>query len=170
MPWYKKGYKQNQKNSPEEVLRFVIAYEQGVQQKKHIGKVVCIKDEPIFAVEATRNCQRCGAKSFTMAHLKICNARNERCNKCKKLGHFAKFCRTRRFDERPRRVQVVKKQHGWDSTSTEEDEAETDVLHLTEENQETPKTIHTEMENKRQAIFCNDRYWIPRHYFYKTTR
>ena len=159
------------KDSPEEALRFAIAYEQGVQQKRHIGKVVCIKDEPIFAVEGTRDCQRCGAKSFTMAHLKICKARNEKCNKCQKVGHFAKFCRTKRFDTRPKRVQVVKKQHGWDSTSTEEDdEAETQVLHLTEENQQTQKPfiLKGKLNGKPFSVMIDD--WISCHNLYKTTR
>ena len=52
------------KEDPEEALQFAVGHEQGVQQKKHIGRVVCIKDEPIFAVEGSRDCMRCGAKGF----------------------------------------------------------------------------------------------------------
>ena len=84
---------------------------------------------------------RCGAKGFTMAHLKRCKARNEKCNKCGKPGHFARFCRTKRTEEKQfsKRVQVVKKSHGWDSSTSEDEEEGIQVLHLEDNKDEKSK-------------------------------
>ena len=60
------------RDDPEDALKFAIAFEQGVQQKNNIGKVLCIKEEPIFAVtkDTPRSCYRCGASNFKIEHLK----------------------------------------------------------------------------------------------------
>ena len=44
-------------------------------------------------------CWRCGAP-FTQGHNINCSAKQAQCNICKKMGHFAKLCRSK-MPERP---------------------------------------------------------------------
>ena len=49
------------KDNPEEALKFAVAFEQGAQQKKTICiKPTNIKEEPVFAVEKSNECYKCG--------------------------------------------------------------------------------------------------------------
>ena len=47
----------------------------------------------VFNSLQIQNCRRCGNK-FLQGHLNICPAKNEACRICKKIGHFAKLCRS----------------------------------------------------------------------------
>ena len=52
--------------------------------------------EPILPTPQTgqiQNCRRCGNK-FLPGHLNVCPAKTEACRTCKKIGHFAKQCRS----------------------------------------------------------------------------
>ena len=40
-----------------------------------------------------RNCHFCGKPNWSLEH--ICPARRSQCNNCKKIGHFAKVCKTK---------------------------------------------------------------------------
>ena len=40
-----------------------------------------------------RNCRVCGKPNWSMEH--ICPARRTQCNNCKKMGHFAKVCKSK---------------------------------------------------------------------------
>ena len=91
------------KSTPDEVLKFAEAYEEGITRQKTYGNPMTIKDEPVYNVaqgpsnytRTGRNdakCYRCGFGNFTPAHLKECRARNEICNKCKLKGNFARCC------------------------------------------------------------------------------
>ena len=40
-----------------------------------------------------QNCRRCGNK-FLLGHLNICPEKNDACRICKKIGHFAKLCKS----------------------------------------------------------------------------
>ena len=67
------------KDNPEEALKFAVAFEQGAQQKKTIclkPTTTFIKEEPVFAMEKTNECYKCGEKPFVAGHQKICRAKN----------------------------------------------------------------------------------------------
>ena len=93
------------KTTPNEVLEFAKAYEQGLIRQKTYESPTAIKDEPVYNVDRRQNnytrqgqktgnpkCYRCGA-DFTPAHQKECRAKNEICSKCKRKGHYARCCR-----------------------------------------------------------------------------
>ena len=42
---------------------------------------------------SNRNCRFCGKPNWSMEH--ICPARRAQCNNCKKMGHFAKVCKSK---------------------------------------------------------------------------
>ena len=42
---------------------------------------------------SNRNCRFCGKPNWSLEH--ICPARRAQCNNCKKMGHFAKFCKSK---------------------------------------------------------------------------
>ena len=42
---------------------------------------------------SNRNCRFCGKPNWSLEH--ICPARRAQCNNCKKMGHFAKVCKTK---------------------------------------------------------------------------
>ena len=42
---------------------------------------------------SNRNCRLCGKPNWSMEH--ICPARRAQCNNCKKMGHFAKVCKSK---------------------------------------------------------------------------
>ena len=76
------------KETPEEVLKFAEAFEEGISQQKTYGNPTMIKDEPVCNVAQGTSgltkpsgnearCFRCGFENFTPAHLKDCRAKNE---------------------------------------------------------------------------------------------
>ena len=102
--------------TPSETLNYAHARERGQanQQKMHnsqpsqshthtdnpwFEKIQYIKRRnrgPILPTPQTgqiKNCRRCGNK-FLPGHLNICPAKTEACRICKKIGHFAKLCRS----------------------------------------------------------------------------
>ena len=102
--------------TPSETLNYALARERGQanQQKIHnsqspnsstyndnpwFEKIQYIKRQnrvPILPTPQTgqiQNCRRCGNK-FLPGHLNTCPAKNEACRICKKIGHFAKLCRS----------------------------------------------------------------------------
>ena len=102
--------------TPSETLNYALARERGQanQQKMHntqsphsstyndnpwFEKVQYIKRQnrvPILPTPQTgqiQNCRRCGNK-FLPGHLNTCSAKNEACRICRKIGHFAKLCRS----------------------------------------------------------------------------
>ena len=102
--------------TPSETLNYALARERGQanQQKMHnsqsphsstyndnpwFEKIQYIKRQnrvPILPTPQTgqiQNCRRCGNK-FLPGHLNTCPAKNEACRICKKIGHFAKHCRS----------------------------------------------------------------------------
>ena len=59
--------------------------------------------EPVTAFHVTKKeflCNRCGMKHLP----KSCPAYKKSCNKCGKSGHFAKVCRNKRFQNKPKHV------------------------------------------------------------------
>ena len=102
--------------TPSETLNYALARERGQanQQKMHnsqssqshihtdnpwFEKIQYIKRQnrgPILPTPQTgqiQNCRRCVNK-FLPGHLNICPAKNEACRVCKKIGHYAKLCRS----------------------------------------------------------------------------
>ena len=102
--------------TPSETLNYALARERGQanQQRMHnsqssqshihtdnpwFEKIQYIKRQnrgPILPTPQTgqiQNCRRCGNK-FLQGHLNVCPAKNEACRICKKIGHFAKQCRS----------------------------------------------------------------------------
>ena len=102
--------------TPSETLNYALARERGQanQQKMHnsqsphsstyndnpwFEKIQYLKSQnrvPILPTPQTgqiQNCRRCGNK-FLPGHLNTCPAKNEACRICKKIGHFAKLCRS----------------------------------------------------------------------------
>ena len=75
-------------------------------------------------------CRRCGAP-FSLEHLQICPAKKAQCNNCKRVGHFAKVCRSTRptwntnqqqlgLNNPPaRRIRNIRQQESTSSTSGE---------------------------------------------------
>ena len=53
-----------------------------------------MKTEPISACTITigKDCFRCGASNFTQQHIFQCRVANEKCGKCRTVGHFAQCC------------------------------------------------------------------------------
>ena len=102
--------------TPSETLNYALARERGQanQQKLHnsqssqslihtdnpwFEKVQYIKTQnrgrilPTPQTGQIQNCRRCGNK-FLPGHLNTCPAKIEACRICKKIGHFAKLCRS----------------------------------------------------------------------------
>ena len=82
------------RDDPEEALKFAIAFEQGVRQKKAIctrGQVT-IKEEPVMAVESDKDCYKCD-DNFVIGHQRNCKAKNIECQKFGKAGHFTRLCK-----------------------------------------------------------------------------
>ena len=44
------------------------------------------------------NCNKCGSYNWTPTHIPDCPAKNKKCNNCKKVGHFAIVCRSKRIN------------------------------------------------------------------------
>ena len=85
--------------NPADALQYAISYEEGLRRQKSMGISVTeqpktIKSEPVFVVERgnKRECYRCGAKNFTMDHLKKSVAKNHQCEFCSVTGHLEKCC------------------------------------------------------------------------------
>ena len=98
---------------PSKTLNYALARERGQANQLKIAnshssiitdnpcpkKVQYIKQQnggPIQPTPQTgqiQNCLICGDK-FLPGHLNICPAKNEACRICKKIGHFAKLCKS----------------------------------------------------------------------------
>ena len=94
-----------------ESKEFAIAYEEGAKRQKAYGSQApestktVVKSELVYAVEKTnpRECYRCGAAKFTMAHINFCMTTNHRCNFCKIVGHVEKCC-NKKFPQRQKEM------------------------------------------------------------------
>ena len=129
------------KDNPEEALKFAVAFEQGAQQKKTIclkpTTTTTIKEEPVFAVEKTNECYKCGEKAFVAGHQKICRAKNVQCRNCGKMGHYGRMCRIKQPETKQKtpyqkKVNVIQKKTEWSSSENESGE-EVEILHIDEE-------------------------------------
>ena len=103
----------SEERTPSETLQYALARERGQEsQQKMINtntnpapqnpwfeKIQLIKRQnrvPILPTPQSgqiQDCRRCGNK-FLPGHLSVCPAKNEACRLCKKIGHFAKICRS----------------------------------------------------------------------------
>ena len=103
----------SEERTPSETLQYALARERGQEsQQKTINtntnpapqnpwseKIQLIKRQnrvPILPTQQSgqiQDCRRCGNK-FLPGHRNICPAKNEACRICKKIGHFAKLCRS----------------------------------------------------------------------------
>ena len=122
------------RDNPDEALKYAIAFEQGVQQKRTIcTKQPTVKEEPVAVVEKNAECYKCGETPFSVAHQKVCKAKSVECRKCGKTGHYARMCRSKtpvnKYPQQgKRRVNAVQKQNSWSSSGESEEEVE--VLHI----------------------------------------
>ena len=68
------------KDDPEEALRFAVAFEERISQRKSFGGGSEVEIEPIYAIkERLKNpCTRCGLE-FSQNHLSLCKAKTEKC-------------------------------------------------------------------------------------------
>ena len=85
------------KDTPEEALRFAVAFEEGIQRQRSYGtglveKTPKIKSEPVMTIKESKQCFRCG-RQFDKDHLRKCPAKGNKCNFCGSIGHFTKVCR-----------------------------------------------------------------------------
>ena len=103
----------SEERTPTETLQYALARERGQesqqkmintntsppQQNPWFEKIQLIKRQnrgPILPTPQSgqiQDCRRCGNK-FLPGHLNVCLAKNEACRICKKIGHFAKQCRS----------------------------------------------------------------------------
>ena len=103
----------SEEKTPSETLQYALARERGQEsQQKMINtntnpapqnpwfeKIQLMKRQnrvPILPTPQSRqiqDCRRCGNK-FLPGQLNVCPAKNEACRICKKIGHFAKLCRS----------------------------------------------------------------------------
>ena len=107
--------------TPAQVLNFALSLERGQENQKEILRANPSNWNQVNATLQQTNrtqtrpqtstqrqqqaqdiqpCWRCGAP-FTQGHNIICPAKGAQCNICKKMGHFAKLCRSK-MPERPR--------------------------------------------------------------------
>ena len=132
-------------DNPEEALKSAVAFEQGAQQKKTICiKPTTIREEPVFAVEKTNECYKCGEKPFVAGHQKICRAKNVQCRLCGKMGHYGRMCRIKQPETKQKtpyqkKVNVVQQKTEWSSSEDESGEEEVEVLHIDEEKSSSNK-------------------------------
>ena len=122
------------KDTPDEALRFAVAFEEGnSQQRSFGGEAEKIKNEPICSInERTKNpCTRCGFE-LAQNHLSTCKAKDERCPICGGIGHFARLCKkpkTANFRRsarktitgKMRRVNLIDQQNNQSEGSTKEE-------------------------------------------------
>ena len=99
--------------TPSETLQYALARERGQESQQKMRntytntlqanpwfeKIQYIKRQnrvPILRTPQSgqiQDCRRCG-KKFLPGHLNVCPAKNEICRICKKIGHFAKQCKS----------------------------------------------------------------------------
>ena len=126
------------KDTPEEALKFAVAFEQGTQQKKTIWlKPTTMKEVPVVAVEKPNECYKCGVKPFVAGHQKICRSKNIQCRNCGKMGHYGRMCRIKQPETKQKaryqkKVNVVQQKTEWSSSEDESGE-EVEMLHIDEE-------------------------------------
>ena len=82
------------KDTPEEALRFAVAFEEGIQRQRSYGtglveKTPKIKSEPVMTVMGSKQCFRCG-RPFDKDHLRKCPAKGNKCNFCGSIGTLHK--------------------------------------------------------------------------------
>ena len=103
----------SKEKTPSETLQYALARERGqASQQKLINtntntnianpcfeKIQYVKRQnrvPILPTPQSgqiQDCRRCGNKILP-GHINICPAKNEACTICKKIGHFAKLCKS----------------------------------------------------------------------------
>ena len=148
------------KDDPQEGLRFAVAYEEGIQRQKSYEATTApqIKSEPIYNVETEKNdkkeCFRCGASNFSLAHMKVCRARGEKCNNCGGRGHYARLCqkskqaKQRRPDTKNRVNRVTRAS---DSSPSSDDTDAQVIMHVnqTTGTEDTPFMLNGFIDGKK---------------------
>ena len=60
---------------------------------------------------SNRNCHFCGKPKWSLEH--ICPARRAQCNNCKKMGHFAKVCKSKTFSRIQKEASTDSNTESW---------------------------------------------------------
>ena len=154
--------------TPAQVLNFALSRERGQENQREILRANPFNWNQVNATtqQTNRNqsrpqtntrrqqkqmqdiqpCWRCGAP-FTQGHNINCPAKGAQCNICKKLGHFAKLCRSK-MPERPRQrppQRSIQQQYN-QSPGTNQTRR---VRHVTEKSEDTAQEI---LEDSNETV------------------